>query len=228
MSNKDLKKENKKPKKSKYYIDLSRREIKNSNIHLKKGNKELKKSNIDLKKGNKELKKGNKDFKLEINNEEKSSIHRENKELKNILLDKVSEVKRLETRLEEYAAELEGIPSLKSRIEHLQTDNAELEKRLNEAAGNKLRDNNPNIADLSDINRPTSLAEKFSSLYTDEYTDAIEVIMRMTWMGQLVGSTFDWLKKCYEWCQRLAKEQRETLINRSRFMENHGVCIILD
>ena len=49
---------------------------------------------------------------------------------------------------------------------------------MSEAAGNEPRENNPNIADLSDMNRPTSLADKFNSLYTDEYTDAMEVIER--------------------------------------------------
>ncbi|CAG2202502.1 unnamed protein product [Mytilus edulis] len=282
-----------------------------SNRDLKKSDRDFKKRNINLKKSY---------TRLEINNEEKSSIHRENKELKNILQEKLSEVKRLETRLQqyaekledipalkrhmdklqsdndelnlklqEYAAELEGIPSLKRRIENLQTDNAKLEKRgkhkdgllqksestvqkmqkdnqklqteiisqnqnydtlkikleslkdknlelderlreindlrdrLSEAAGNKLRDNNPNIADLSDMNRPTSLAEKFSSLYTDEYTDAMEVIEDDMDEAASVKVMLDWLKSCYDWCQRLAKEQRETLINRSiGFMQEHG------
>lgn len=34
--------------------------------------------------------------------------------------------------------------------------------------------NNPDIADLSDDNRPTKLAEKFSQLYDDAWTDSLE------------------------------------------------------
>ena len=40
----------------------------------------------------------------------------------------------------------------------------------------KLNDNNPNIADLSDMNRPTNLAEKFSTLYDDQWTDAFDAV----------------------------------------------------
>ena len=46
--------------------------------------------------------------------------------------------------------------------------------RLSEHVSLALADNNPNIADLSDLNRPTNLAEKFSTLYDDEWTEALE------------------------------------------------------
>lgn len=42
--------------------------------------------------------------------------------------------------------------------------------------GQKLTDNNPNIADLSDKNRPTKLAERYSELYDNQWTDAFEEI----------------------------------------------------
>ena len=41
---------------------------------------------------------------------------------------------------------------------------------------NKLTDNNPNIADLSDENRPTKLVEKLSELYDNEWTNAYGVL----------------------------------------------------
>ena len=40
--------------------------------------------------------------------------------------------------------------------------------------GEKLNDNNPGIADLSDPNRSTKVAEKYNSLYDNEWTDALE------------------------------------------------------
>ncbi|XP_069130283.1 putative uncharacterized protein MYH16 [Argopecten irradians] len=46
--------------------------------------------------------------------------------------------------------------------------------RLSAVAGNKLRDNNPAITDLSDPNRPMKLAEKVSELYDNEWTNAME------------------------------------------------------
>ena len=37
-----------------------------------------------------------------------------------------------------------------------------------------MTDGNPAIADLGDPNRPTQLGEKFSELYDNEWTDAME------------------------------------------------------
>lgn len=41
-------------------------------------------------------------------------------------------------------------------------------------AGQKLTENNPAIADLSDPNRPTKLGEMYSEMYDNEWTDAFE------------------------------------------------------
>ena len=43
---------------------------------------------------------------------------------------------------------------------------------LSQVMGNKLMDNNPNIADLSDRNRPSKLAERLNELYDNEWSDA--------------------------------------------------------
>lgn len=45
-------------------------------------------------------------------------------------------------------------------------------------ASGKLRDNNPNITDLGDPNRPTKLGEQMSELYDNEWTDALEEILQ--------------------------------------------------
>ncbi|KAK3607029.1 hypothetical protein CHS0354_020459 [Potamilus streckersoni] len=46
--------------------------------------------------------------------------------------------------------------------------------RRSKDASVRLMYNNPNISDLSDPNRPIKLAERFSELYSNEYTDAFE------------------------------------------------------
>ena len=48
--------------------------------------------------------------------------------------------------------------------------------RLSEQVSVKLRDSNPNIADLNDEFRPTKLAEMFSELYDDEWTNAFALL----------------------------------------------------
>ena len=58
--------------------------------------------------------------------------------------------------------------------------------------------NNPNITDLSDMNRPTKLAEKYSELYDNEWTDAYEEYTENWELGEeyCVKTMLDLLKVC--------------------------------
>ena len=46
--------------------------------------------------------------------------------------------------------------------------------RLSSLAGDKLTKGNPAITDLGDPNRPMKIAEKYSELYDNEWTDTID------------------------------------------------------
>lgn len=46
--------------------------------------------------------------------------------------------------------------------------------RLSRLMGGQLSNNNPDIADLSDANRPTKLGEMYQELYDNEWTEAFE------------------------------------------------------
>ncbi|XP_052793948.1 myosin-2 heavy chain-like isoform X2 [Mya arenaria] len=59
----------------------------------------------------------------------------------------------------------------------LEQEKKDLVLRLSKIAGANLTYNNPNIADLGDPNRPTKLAEVFSEIYDNEWTDAYETVM---------------------------------------------------
>ena len=48
--------------------------------------------------------------------------------------------------------------------------------RLSQYTSAQMVHDNPNVADLSDLNRPTKLAEKLSELYDNEWTDGFEVL----------------------------------------------------
>ena len=50
--------------------------------------------------------------------------------------------------------------------------------RLSDYTSKHLADNNPNITDLADPNRPTILAEIFSELYDNAWTDAFECLSK--------------------------------------------------
>jgi benzoyl-CoA reductase/2-hydroxyglutaryl-CoA dehydratase subunit BcrC/BadD/HgdB len=67
---------------------------------------------------------------------------------------------------------------------------------LSVAAEKHVEEQVPFIGNLCDINRPTVLADKFCSLYTDEYTDAMEVIERSMDEADAVHVMLEWLKVC--------------------------------
>lgn len=95
----------------------------------------------------------------------------------------------------------------------------ELQNRLSKVAGEKLMDGNPNITDLSDVNRPTKLAEQFRELYDNEWTCAYEELQKSSGMKaeeEIVKKLGKILKLCYEFCVRQARDHRhkirETLV----------------
>ncbi|XP_052795703.1 synaptonemal complex protein 1-like isoform X4 [Mya arenaria] len=66
--------------------------------------------------------------------------------------------------------------ALRKRLKISEEDRVGLTLRLSKIAGANLAFQNPNIADLGDPNRPTKLAEIFSELYDNQWTDAFEQI----------------------------------------------------
>ena len=52
--------------------------------------------------------------------------------------------------------------------------------RLSAKISRDLTDNNPYLVDLSDVNRPTNLVEKFSSLYDNEWTYAFDGLQMLS------------------------------------------------
>ncbi|KAL3878449.1 hypothetical protein ACJMK2_030799 [Sinanodonta woodiana] len=93
-----------------------------------------------------------------------------------------SEISQLKRQLEnERKSREETLSRLEARINQLtsQVENESKSKedallRLSSMASSKLRDINPNSADLSDPHRPSKLSEQFSELYDNEWTDAFD------------------------------------------------------
>ncbi|CAG2213643.1 unnamed protein product [Mytilus edulis] len=87
------------------------------------------------------------------------------------------------------------------KFKDLQEENEKLRDRLSQVAGSKLTDGNPAIADLGDPNRPTQLGEKFSELYDNEWTDAMEELgnagdekSNITTLRNIVEKSYDFGK----------------------------------
>ncbi|XP_053389423.1 coiled-coil domain-containing protein 158-like [Mercenaria mercenaria] len=64
-----------------------------------------------------------------------------------------------------------------TKLKDTETELDETKTRLSKAMGDRLTDNNPNIADLSDRNRPTKLAERYAELYDNQWTDAFDILV---------------------------------------------------
>ena len=58
--------------------------------------------------------------------------------------------------------------------------------RLSKLTSDKLTADNPNIADLSDPNRPTKLVEMMSELYDNQWSDAFEALQTLKNNDKLV------------------------------------------
>ncbi|KAL3878874.1 hypothetical protein ACJMK2_031202 [Sinanodonta woodiana] len=80
--------------------------------------------------------------------------------------------------------------------------------RRSEEASLLLRQGNPNIADLSDTNRPINLAERFSELYSNEYTDAFEFLQEQGLDEEhIVYYLLRIVRYAYQYCRQRASEE---------------------
>ncbi|OWF41297.1 uncharacterized protein LOC110462653 [Mizuhopecten yessoensis] len=78
--------------------------------------------------------------------------------------------RKFETQQAKLAEAMNKMAALRREKENLLT-------RLSKIAGSKLVHGNPAITDLSDANRPTKLSERYSELYDNEWTDALEELI---------------------------------------------------
>ncbi|XP_060595624.1 uncharacterized protein LOC132749745 [Ruditapes philippinarum] len=76
-----------------------------------------------------------------------------------------------------------------------------------------LRLNNPDIPDLSDTNRPTKIAEKFSELYDNEWTEAFESLCKTETSSEKrnIETLLNIVQDGYEFCRVEADRQIDNL-----------------
>lgn len=78
--------------------------------------------------------------------------------------------------------------------------------------------NNPNIADLSDPNRPTKLAEKYSELYDNEWTEAFEAMTKLKKKPvsetDIIGLLLLIVEEAYKFCLEEANNLRTDIMKK--------------
>ncbi|XP_052226188.1 early endosome antigen 1-like isoform X3 [Dreissena polymorpha] len=105
---------------------------------------------------------------------------------------------------------------VQDKLQKTTTELEDTKTRLSKFMGQQLTDNNPNITDLSDKNRPTKLSERFSELYDNEWTDAFEVLGSIynderTTIITLITILKDADKYCKEEAERQMERLRKAL-----------------
>ncbi|XP_060083384.1 uncharacterized protein LOC132562644 [Ylistrum balloti] len=103
------------------------------------------------------------------------------------------------------------------RLESQQRDIDEMTSRLSRFASNQVTQGNPNIADLSDKNRPTKIGEKFGELYDYEWSEAFEsfkVLLKIENEddeNQIISQLLRIVQSTVTFCTDVANEQLEQL-----------------
>ncbi|CAC5390525.1 unnamed protein product [Mytilus coruscus] len=135
--------------------------------------------------------------------------------------------KKLQTQDEWYSRLEKKNKDLYEENTILKRDKDDLLRRLSKIAGDNMTKGNPGIADLSDLNRPTKLGEKWTSLYTDEWADAYEELRHDAQRNQpktIERQLLDIVALCYKKCHEIAEDQ----IQKARFSMNGFEHYIID
>lgn len=126
----------------------------------------------------------------------------------------------------EFALQQE-IDKLKDQLRIKNSEIEDLTTRLSQAASRSLMHNNPNIADLSDKNRPTKIGERFEQLFDNEWSDAHEKLKSTISEREIYIILIEVVKDVYKFCKNALqqqilniKEKLETQIRDPRFVED--------
>ncbi|XP_069130941.1 liprin-alpha-1-like isoform X2 [Argopecten irradians] len=105
----------------------------------------------------------------------KSELHQKEEYYHRNLSEKESYIERLK---EEKRRQDKSSAQNKEDVVQLMRQKDEAMNRLSEMAGQKLRQNNPNIVDLNVENRPTKIAERLKQIYDNQWTDALDKLLK--------------------------------------------------
>ncbi|XP_053399062.1 putative leucine-rich repeat-containing protein DDB_G0290503 [Mercenaria mercenaria] len=110
-----------------------------------------------------------------------------------------------------------------AKLHDTETELDETKTRLSKAMGDRLTDNNPNITDLSDRNRPTKLAERCAELYDNQWTDAFDILEEyFNAEENVIEALLQILQDVMTFCITKAREQVEELGRNLKFSDQPG------
>nr|XP_034303996.1 uncharacterized protein LOC105337427 isoform X3 [Crassostrea gigas] len=131
----------------------------------------------------------------------------------------------------EFALQQE-IDKLQDQLRIKNSEIEDLTTRLSQAASRSLMHNNPNIADLSDKNRPTKIGERFEQLFDNEWSDAHEILKSTISEREIYMILIEVVKDVYKFCKNALqqqilniKEKLEKQIREPRFEEDKKVFV---
>lgn len=110
----------------------------------------------------------------------------------------------------EYNTSSEKSRSVRKYNAQTQEDNSRFsEEQKSKRASQALRHNNPHMADLSDVNRPTKIAERFSELYDNDWTEAFDVLSNKKREDEkkIVHLLLNIVEEAYRFCKQESDEQ---------------------
>ncbi|XP_060568815.1 uncharacterized protein LOC132727383, partial [Ruditapes philippinarum] len=122
-------------------------------------------------------------------------------------------------RKEDYNNLKDQMRTLHEEMRQLREDKESAYNRLSKVAGARLTDNNPNIADLSDPNRPTKIAEQYSELYDIPWTDAYEILKDKD--QENTDILLKIIVDCYEICGKISMNHQRNLKNAVCYPANN-------
>ncbi|XP_052793985.1 putative uncharacterized protein MYH16 isoform X5 [Mya arenaria] len=103
----------------------------------------------------------------------------------------------------------EQVENYKAKLARAEEEKDKLLTRLSSVTAARVLDGNPNIADLSDPQRPQKIGEQLSQVYDDQWTDASENLEKLEMEEEKILKTLlDLLVTIYKHCQEAAENQQ--------------------
>ncbi|XP_062620659.1 uncharacterized protein LOC134282254 [Saccostrea cucullata] len=111
---------------------------------------------------------------------------------------------------------MEENEKLKESVNQQKQQIEELTTRLSRYASQQLTQGNPNIADLSDKNRPTKIGEKFALVYDDQWSEAFEALKEEGKTEETVVTELaNLVQECYKFSDETKDKMRHELMKRT-------------